>query len=366
MRCLSALSSGLTSPTPPPPVIRPPNAAADHQFVGAQLICFALRRVSLLFRATACAVCLSFEHLSVLVPWHSTPCLPNHHKSRQICACISFVFCLFRCRVVNMKDGQWQQNELRPGRTRPPEQHKMADRSTDKFSTPCEGRNGRRVRSDFWVDDGSKSWAPSEPTVGRDGTGEMSQSISIRRGEAVQKHTHTHSRHLSGMSVDERLCAQPVTQLSCTDLRRRSNRRSTVWRRQLCIGDAGQMTKYLLCKLSAWCMRSVCVCVFVCGGINCHAGRCDDAGRPKVLHHIATNHASFGWCAECGIVQSRRKHQSKWLRLTASPNNCFLPVVQKHAKITEGGLVFKLKFRWQNVFHWIDVGLQSRDGCNSC
>ena len=27
-------SSGLT---PPPPVIRPPNAAADHQFVGAQL-----------------------------------------------------------------------------------------------------------------------------------------------------------------------------------------------------------------------------------------------------------------------------------------------------------------------------------------
>jgi len=29
-----ALSSGLT---PPPPVIRPPIAAADHQFVGAQL-----------------------------------------------------------------------------------------------------------------------------------------------------------------------------------------------------------------------------------------------------------------------------------------------------------------------------------------
>jgi len=37
VRCFSALSSGLTPPTPPPPVIRPPNAAADHQFVGAQL-----------------------------------------------------------------------------------------------------------------------------------------------------------------------------------------------------------------------------------------------------------------------------------------------------------------------------------------
>ena len=57
MRCFTALSSGLTpltppSPTikprrrrrrwkmrgaPPPTVIRPPNAAADHQFVGAQL-----------------------------------------------------------------------------------------------------------------------------------------------------------------------------------------------------------------------------------------------------------------------------------------------------------------------------------------
>jgi len=35
VRCFSALSSGLTPPTPP--VIRPPNAAADHQFVGAQL-----------------------------------------------------------------------------------------------------------------------------------------------------------------------------------------------------------------------------------------------------------------------------------------------------------------------------------------
>ena len=34
----SALSSGLTPPTPPPPtVIILPNAAADHQFVGAQL-----------------------------------------------------------------------------------------------------------------------------------------------------------------------------------------------------------------------------------------------------------------------------------------------------------------------------------------
>jgi len=37
VRCFIALSSGLTPPTPPPPVIRPPNAAADHQFVGAQL-----------------------------------------------------------------------------------------------------------------------------------------------------------------------------------------------------------------------------------------------------------------------------------------------------------------------------------------
>ena len=37
VRCFSALSSGLTPPTPPPPTIRPPNAAADHQFVGAQL-----------------------------------------------------------------------------------------------------------------------------------------------------------------------------------------------------------------------------------------------------------------------------------------------------------------------------------------
>ena len=37
VRYVSALSSGLTPPTPPPPVIRPPNAAADHQFVGAQL-----------------------------------------------------------------------------------------------------------------------------------------------------------------------------------------------------------------------------------------------------------------------------------------------------------------------------------------
>ena len=53
MRCFSALSSGPTPPpnikprrrrrwkmrgAPPPPVIRPPNAAAaDHQFVGAQL-----------------------------------------------------------------------------------------------------------------------------------------------------------------------------------------------------------------------------------------------------------------------------------------------------------------------------------------
>jgi len=37
VRCFSALSSGLTPPTPPPPVIRPPNAAADHQFVGTQL-----------------------------------------------------------------------------------------------------------------------------------------------------------------------------------------------------------------------------------------------------------------------------------------------------------------------------------------
>jgi len=27
---------------PPPPVIRPPNAAADHQFVGAQLYCVPL------------------------------------------------------------------------------------------------------------------------------------------------------------------------------------------------------------------------------------------------------------------------------------------------------------------------------------
>jgi len=32
VRCFSALSSGLTTLTPPPPVIRPPNAAADHQF----------------------------------------------------------------------------------------------------------------------------------------------------------------------------------------------------------------------------------------------------------------------------------------------------------------------------------------------
>jgi len=57
VRCFSALSSGLTPPTPPPStikprrrrrrwkmrgappptVIRPPNAAADRQFVGAQL-----------------------------------------------------------------------------------------------------------------------------------------------------------------------------------------------------------------------------------------------------------------------------------------------------------------------------------------
>jgi len=46
--CFSALSSGLTPPTPRPPTIKPrrrrrwkmrgsPNAAADHQFVGAQL-----------------------------------------------------------------------------------------------------------------------------------------------------------------------------------------------------------------------------------------------------------------------------------------------------------------------------------------
>jgi len=34
--CFSALSSGLT---PPPQTIRPPNAAAEHQFVGAQLYC---------------------------------------------------------------------------------------------------------------------------------------------------------------------------------------------------------------------------------------------------------------------------------------------------------------------------------------
>jgi len=34
VRCFSALSSGLT---PPPPVIRPRNTTADHQFVGAQL-----------------------------------------------------------------------------------------------------------------------------------------------------------------------------------------------------------------------------------------------------------------------------------------------------------------------------------------
>ena len=53
MRCFSALWSGLTPPPPtiklrwrcqwkmhgalPPPVIRPPNAAANHQFIGAQL-----------------------------------------------------------------------------------------------------------------------------------------------------------------------------------------------------------------------------------------------------------------------------------------------------------------------------------------
>jgi len=37
VRCFTALSSGLTPPTPPPPQIRPPNAAADYQFVGAQL-----------------------------------------------------------------------------------------------------------------------------------------------------------------------------------------------------------------------------------------------------------------------------------------------------------------------------------------
>jgi len=51
VRCFSALSCGLTPPTikprcrrrwkmhgaPSPPVIRPPNATADHQFVGAQL-----------------------------------------------------------------------------------------------------------------------------------------------------------------------------------------------------------------------------------------------------------------------------------------------------------------------------------------
>jgi len=37
VRCFIALSSGLMPPTPPPPVIRSPNAAADHQFVGAQL-----------------------------------------------------------------------------------------------------------------------------------------------------------------------------------------------------------------------------------------------------------------------------------------------------------------------------------------
>jgi len=40
VRCFSVLSSGLTPPTPPPPVIRPLNAAADHQFVGAQLYWF--------------------------------------------------------------------------------------------------------------------------------------------------------------------------------------------------------------------------------------------------------------------------------------------------------------------------------------
>jgi len=37
VRCFSALSSGLMPLMPPPLVIRPPNAAADHQFVGAQL-----------------------------------------------------------------------------------------------------------------------------------------------------------------------------------------------------------------------------------------------------------------------------------------------------------------------------------------
>ena len=37
MRRFSALSSSLTPLTPLPPVIRPTNAAVDHQFVGAQL-----------------------------------------------------------------------------------------------------------------------------------------------------------------------------------------------------------------------------------------------------------------------------------------------------------------------------------------
>ena len=53
MRCFSALSSGLTPLTPPPPVIRPPNAAADHQFVGAQVL-------------GTCAIVLS-----ILVRFHS-------------------------------------------------------------------------------------------------------------------------------------------------------------------------------------------------------------------------------------------------------------------------------------------------------
>ena len=46
MRCFNALSSGLTPPTQPPPVIRPPNAAADHQFVGAQLYLVVTRKFS--------------------------------------------------------------------------------------------------------------------------------------------------------------------------------------------------------------------------------------------------------------------------------------------------------------------------------